>query len=444
MTDDITTQDANTLKQAMSEKHLNGPQRHEAWQHLRNSGLTAALDFVDSCQSPPQLKDPVPYQTWGADQIESASVQQMQNAARLPVAVKGALMPDAHPGYGLPVGGVLATENAVIPYAVGVDIACRMRLTVFDVAPDLLEAEQDMLTDALVQQTRFGVGARFEKGNYSEHAVMDDPAWDATKLLRGLKDKARQQLGSSGGGNHFVEWGIFSLDTADSIPGIDRAGTYLALLSHSGSRGAGYKIAHHYSKLAQELRPLLPKDVRHLAWFEMDSENGQEYWMSMQLAGRYASANHACIHERITRAADLPVLATVENHHNYAWKEEVDGRDVIVHRKGATPAGEGVFGIVPGSMGDPGFVVRGKGNPDALHSAAHGAGRKMGRREAKRKIRKGQQLMYLKERGIELIGGGLDEAPQAYKDIHTVMAAQQDLVDVVGEFQPRIVRMADD
>ena len=349
-----------------------------------------------------------------------------------------------HPGYGLPIGGVLATDNAVIPYAVGVDIACRMRLTVFDVSPDVLKAEHDMLTDVLMQQTRFGVGARFEKGNYSQHPVMDDPAWDATKLLRGLKDKAYQQLGSSGGGNHFVEWGVFQVDAPDSDLGIDRAGTYLALLSHSGSRGPGYQIAHHYSQLARELKPLLPDKVKHLAWFDMDSANGQEYWLSMQLAGRYASANHACIHERITRAADLPMLATVENHHNYAWKEEVDGREVIVHRKGATPAGDGVLGIIPGSMGDPGFVVRGKGNAESLNSAAHGAGRKMGRREAKRKLRKGQQLMYLKERGIELLGGGLDEAPQAYKDIHSVMAAQGDLVDVVGEFQPRIVRMADD
>jgi tRNA-splicing ligase RtcB len=307
-----------------------------------------------------------------------------------------------------------------------------------------MDSDRDLLKEALMQQTRFGAGASFEPDNYSEHPVLDDLAWDETKLLRGLKDKAREQLGSSGGGNHFVEWGIFTIDAPDTDLGIDRVGTYLALLSHSGSRGPGYQIANHYSQLAQELQPNLPKEVKHLAWFDMDSADGQEYWMSMQLAGRYASANHACIHERISRVTDLPVLATVENHHNYAWKEEVDGKETIVHRKGATPAGEGVLGIIPGSMGDPGFVVRGRGSEQSLNSAAHGAGRKMGRREAKRKLRKGQQLMYLKERGIELLGGGLDEAPQAYKDIHTVMNAQRDLVDVVGEFQPRIVRMAND
>ncbi|MEL6307094.1 MAG: RtcB family protein [Chloroflexota bacterium] len=441
----VRSRDARKLQKSLKSHNLTKPQHHKAWEILKRDGIDAALRFVAETDNPPIINDePVPYQIWGREQVDKQSINQMNNAARLPIAVQGALMPDAHLGYGLPIGGVLATDNAVIPYAVGVDIACRMRITIYDVTVDVLKSEHDLLVDSLMQETRFGAGASFSSRDLSEHAVMDDPLWQEDTLLRGLYDKSIEQLGTSGGGNHFVEWGIFELDAPDEALGINRAGRYLALLSHSGSRGMGYALANYYSRLARDLHPNLPDDVKHLAWLDMDSEEGGAYWEAMSLAGRYASANHACIHERITNMTTLPILATVENHHNFAWKEELDGREVIVHRKGATPAGVGVMGIIPGSMGDPGYVVRGKGKEASINSASHGAGRKMSRRQAKKTISKAAQMGYLKERGIELLGGGLDEAPHAYKDIHEVIEAQADLIEVVGEFQPKIVRMAND
>jgi tRNA-splicing ligase RtcB len=351
-------------------------------------------------------------------------------------------MPDAHVGYGLPIGGVLAVEAAVIPYAVGVDIACRMRLSVYPQSPIVLGQKPAQFEKALVGQTRFGMGARWEQGQRPEHPVLDDEDWDATPLLRHLHDAAYAQLGTSGTGNHFVEWGV--LDLTAELEGL-KPGQYLALLSHSGSRAVGFKAAEYYSKLAMDLHPRLDKAVRHLAWLDLDSEAGQEYWLTMQLAGRFASASHAVIHHRVAAAAGLHEAAVVENHHNFAWEEPLpDGRRVIVHRKGATPAGPGVLGVVPGSMGDAGYVVRGRGVGEALNSAAHGAGRQMSRKQALHTITKTERDRYLRERGVTLLGGGLDEAPQAYKRIEAIIAAQADLVDVLGRFTPRIVRMADE
>ncbi len=216
---------------------------------------------------------------------------------------------------------------------------------------------------------------------------------------------------------------------------------YLALLSHSGSRGVGFKIANRYSKIAKERHPRLEGSVADLAWLDLDSEEGEEYWISMQLAGRFASANHAVIHDKISKALGEDVLAKVENHHNYAWVEEVGGREAIVHRKGATPAGRGVMGVIPGSMGDPGYVVRGKGEERSLNSASHGAGRLMSRSAAFKSLSEERWKEYLAERGVTLIGGSLDEAPMAYKDIQAVVGLQGDLVDLVGRFTPKIVRM---
>jgi tRNA-splicing ligase RtcB len=361
---------------------------------------------------------------------------------RLPISVAGALMPDAHVGYGLPIGGVLATDNTVIPYAVGVDVACRMRLSLYEVSPHLMGQKKALFENALWEQTAFGMGSEWKGTKRAEHAVLDDPAWEATKLLQNLKDNAARQLGTSGTGNHFVEWGTFRLH--EPLLGL-QPGEYLALLSHSGSRSVGYKIADRYSKLAMELHPDLDKTARHLAWLSLDSEAGQEYWLSMELAGRFASANHYIIHHRVAKAVGLKEAAVVENHHNFAWKEKLpDGRTVIVHRKGATPASVGVLGVIPGSMGDAGYVVRGRGLSESLESASHGAGRLMSRKAALNSISRSARDEYLKERGVTLLGGGLDESPQAYKPIDSVIAAQHDLVDILGKFTPKIVRMADE
>jgi tRNA-splicing ligase RtcB (3'-phosphate/5'-hydroxy nucleic acid ligase) len=393
--------------------------------------------------SPDELRDaPLPFPIWGKDQIDTEAIKQMENSMRLPVTVTGALMPDAHVGYGLPIGGVLATDNVVIPYAVGVDIACRMRLSIYEVSPILIGQKKGMFQDALWNETAFGMGAKWTGSKRAQHAVLDDEAWYATRQLKTLKDTAMNQLGTSGTGNHFVEWGSFRLH--EPMFGL-KAGEYLALLSHSGSRGVGAKIADRFSKLAMEKHPDIDKSVRHLSWLTLDSEDGQEYWLSMELAGRFASANHYIIHHRVAAAVGLKEVAVVENHHNFAWHEKLpDGRNVIVHRKGATPAGVGVLGIIPGSMGDAGYVVRGRGVRESLESASHGAGRKMSRTAALNSISRSTRDEYLKERGITLLGGGLDESPQAYKPIEDVIAAQHDLVDVIGKFTPRIVRMADE
>jgi tRNA-splicing ligase RtcB len=368
-------------------------------------------------------------------------VQQLKNACKLPVAVSGALMPDAHVGYGLPIGGVLATRDAVIPYAVGVDIACRMKLTVLDLPVDALATDQARLTGALERETRFGIGASFR--SRKQHDVMDAD-WQVTGVTANLKDRAWAQLGTSGSGNHFVEFG--TLTVSDHAAGL-APGQYFALLSHSGSRGAGAQIAQYYSRLARQLHPELPQELAQLAWLDLSSEAGQEYWAAMELMGRYAAANHALIHASIARALGVEAVLDIENHHNFAWRERhrlADGSeaDVIVHRKGATPAGVGVLGIIPGSMGTPGYVVRGKGAAASLNSAAHGAGRRMSRTKAKEMFTWDVTQRFLRERGVTLLSAGLDEVPMAYKDIDAVMAAQSDLVEPLARFDPRLVKMA--
>lgn len=380
-------------------------------------------------------KQPAPWRQWGHD-IDDASVDQMRRACELPISVRGALMPDAHLGYGLPIGGVLATANAVIPYAVGVDIACRMKLSVWDMPPEQLDRSPDRLIRSIEAETRFGIGASFK--DRRRHPVMDED-WSFTTITDRTKDRAWSQLGTSGSGNHFVDIGVLSLEEPEL--GL-AAGRYLALLSHSGSRGVGNAVARHFSELAGELHPDLPRELRHLAWLDLDSEPGRDYWRSMQLMGRYAAANHELIHRHVAARIGAEVISGVENHHNFAWLEEHDGREVVVHRKGATPAGEGVLGVIPGSMATPAFIVRGAGNEDSLRSAAHGAGRRMSRKQAKKRYRWSDVTELLRSRRIRLLSAGLDEIPMAYKDIDEVMAAQEDLVRPVARFQPRLVKMA--
>lgn len=380
-----------------------------------------------------------PWRQWG-EGLEPEAVNQMARACRLPVSVAGALMPDAHVGYGLPIGGVLATDNAVIPYAVGVDIACRMKLTVLDWPLRDLDRRREKLVKAIESETRFGVGARFE--DRRQHEVMDAD-WSVTPVTKQNKDRAWNQLGTSGSGNHFVEFGVFTLE--QEFNGL-APGEYVALLSHSGSRGTGAAVCDRYSKLAMERHPDLPKELKHLAWLPLDSAEGREYWAAMELMGRYAAANHACIHRHIAEHLGVEVLLDVENHHNFAWQERhvIGGveRDVVVHRKGATPAGTGVLGIIPGSMATPGFLVRGRGNAESLQSASHGAGRVMSRTKAIESFAWDKVNRVLKERGVHLLSAGIDEVPMVYKDIHAVMAAQSDLVEVLARFDPRLVKMA--
>jgi tRNA-splicing ligase RtcB len=334
---------------------------------------------------------------------------------------------------------VLATDNAVIPYAVGVDIACRMKLTVFDRKANTIAGQKDRLANIIERETRFGIGCSFKQRR--EHEVMDED-WSLSPVTERLRDKAWNQLGTSGSGNHFVEFGAFNV--SDDSLGI-APGEYLALLTHSGSRGTGAQVCQHYSRIAMNRHAELPKDLKHLSWLSLDEEAGQEYWAAMNLMGHYAAANHALIHKYIARSLGADIILDIENHHNFAWKERhlINGeeREVIVHRKGATPAGVGVLGVIPGSMASPGFVVRGKGQSESLASASHGAGRVMSRSKALQSFTWSAVKKLLAEREVTLLSAGLDEVPGVYKDIDAVMAAQTDLVDVLGRFDPKLVKM---
>lgn len=404
--------------------------------------ITAGIGQEKADDTIPLLNDSLPFQTYGAAQIEEGAMKQMQTAMRLPVAVKGALMPDAHQGYGLPIGGVLATRDAIIPYGVGVDIGCRMALSIFDLPATKLETDLFALKNIILHHTAFGAGNGFKGQDKTDHPVLDHALFQEINFIKQLKDKAWEQLGSSGGGNHFVEFGVISFEENDAELGINK-GSYLALLTHSGSRGLGATIANKYTQIAKE-KCKLPYEARQLAYLDMHSEAGMEYWLAMHLAGDYAAACHATIHQKIAKALGTEPMALIENHHNFAWKEMHDGEALIVHRKGATPAGKDVMGIIPGSMATPGFLVRGKGDAAAIHSASHGAGRQMSRTFAHKNIDSKDWHSMLNDAGITLLGAGKDEAPMAYKDIHTVMQAQEDLVTIVATFQPKIVRMADD
>ena len=385
-----------------------------------------------------KIKDePKKYSVYGKQFIDTNTIHQMDLAMRLPIVEKGALMPDAHVGYGLPIGGVIATKNEIIPYGIGLDIGCRMALTIFDSSMDFAKRNGFLLKRTLKEETHFGIGRVRE--NAADHEVLESPVFKQTDLLKQLHGKAINQIGTSGSGNHFVEFGevILEDDNNLGIPG----GSYLGLLSHSGSRGFGATIAQYYTKVAMDVCRL-PKGTQHLAWLDMNKAEGIEYWIAMNLAGDYAKANHDVIHQKIAKAIGLKPLIKVENHHNFAWKEkQLDSTELIVHRKGATPASQGQFGIIPGSMSAPGYIVSGKGIDGALNSASHGAGRKMSRTKAKNSLTNSEIKKHLKQKGVTLIGGGVDEAPMAYKNIEKVMAGQTELVKIEGQFIPKIVRM---
>lgn len=379
------------------------------------------------------------YKIYGKDLIDGAAIQQMDSAIRLPVSVMGALMADAHSGYGLPIGGVLATQNAVIPYGVGMDIGCRMCMSIYNLREDYLDKNISRFKEILIENTRFG---KSEFNDIREHKILERNEFKEISFLKSLKDKAFGQLGTSGGGNHFVDVGLLHVGIHQEAKLNIPAGIYVSVLSHSGSRGMGAEIARYYTNIAKKKREL-GKGAANLAWLELDEEEGIEYWMAMNLAGDYASANHHIIHEKIATALDQKPLKMIENHHNFAWKEKIaNGTELIVHRKGATPASRGSIGIIPGSMATPAYVVIGKGSEESLNSASHGAGRLMSRAQAKSSFSGKQLHNILSKKGIHLIGGSLDESPLAYKNIDQVMEMQKDLVEVAGVFQPRIVRMS--
>ncbi len=340
-------------------------------------------------------------------------------------AVRLALMADHHLGYSVPIGGVVAYDNQIAPAAVGYDIACGNKAVELDIYDGDL-GELGLIMDDIFRDLAFGVG---KSNQYRvEHELFDDdPAW-GIPIVKELKQKAEAQLGTIGSGNHYVD--IFSSrDTGRIWVGV-----------HFGSRGFGWKIAQFFMKEAGERR-----GVSKPALLDLDSETGQEYFAAMKLAGRYAYAGRDWVCDYVADLIGAPILQEVHNHHNFAWVEDVDGKDLVVIRKGATPARPGQKGFVGASMGEDSVILEGVESEEsrlALYSTVHGAGRKMSRTRAKKEISKDAWKAWIDGAGVRLRGGGLDEAPQAYKRLSDVLQFHSNTIRVLETLQPLGVAMA--
>ncbi len=364
-----------------------------------------------------QFVDGIP--VWG-DLTDAGALRQIKNCAR--TADAAALMADHHLGYAVPIGGVVAYEDKISPSGVGYDIACGNKAVLLDLPASEVRAKIKTIMDDIWTHLSFGIG---RKNNVRvDHELFDDPAW-SIRAIAPLKSMASAQLGTIGSGNHYVD--LFEDEQGRSWIGV-----------HFGSRGFGHKTATYFleaggAKDGMEVDPLV-LDAR--------SSLGADYLACMTLAGRYAYAGRDWVCNEVARLLGANILEEVHNHHNFAWRERHGEHDVIVHRKGATPADKGVLGIIPGSMATPAYLVEGLGNEQSLRSASHGAGRRLSRSAAVKQFTWPQVKRLLTERGVTLLSAGLDEAPWVYKDIDEVMAAQQDLVRILAKFTPRIVKMS--
>ncbi|MEO5842679.1 MAG: RtcB family protein [Acidimicrobiales bacterium] len=363
---------------------------------------------------------------WGSDLIEPATLVQAERTARLPVVEGVRLMPDAHIGKGATVGSVVATRNAIIPAAVGVDIGCGMAALRTDIVADQLPDSLDALLPRVAKAVPAGVGVAKRGENAEGGRWMGDHGGRFSRALESaLQAKAIQQMGSLGSGNHFLE---VDVDEDDRV----------WLVLHSGSRGIGNILGSEHiktaSQLAKEAHIIL--EDRDLAWLDEGTDTFAMYVNDMLLCQDYARVNRAVMLDSAFGAfrewlgRDVVATDRINCHHNFAQREEHDGHQVWVTRKGAIQATEGQLGIIPGSMGDKTYIISGRGNADSYHSCAHGAGRQRSRGQAKRELntrdltRRMRGITWMADRANAL----LDEHPSAYKDIDRVMAAQRDLV----------------
>jgi tRNA-splicing ligase RtcB len=388
----------------------------------------------------------IPIKSW-CENVEEGAIEQASNLANLPFAFHHvALMPDCHSGYGMPIGGVLATNGVVIPNAVGVDIGCGMGFFETNVLAEEVATHPDNILQKFVGKIKRFVPVGFNHHREPQQwaGFMDAPN---TPPVRQELDSAQFQLGTLGGGNHFIE-----LQESDDGK--------LCLMVHSGSRNFGYKIANYYNKLAQKLCALWYSDIPKfkgddgLAFLPMETQEGKDYMKSMEFALAFARENRkrmmtVAMHElthiiKQAMGVDVDVKKTVNIHHNFAAWEHHFGKNVIVHRKGATQAKKDQFGIIPGSMGTSSYIVRGLGSKDSFESCSHGAGRVMARGQANRTltIDDVNEVMgdIVFEIGKDRKGRpDLSEAPQAYKDIDEVIESEKDLVEVVIKLRPLAV-----
>jgi len=382
----------------------------------------------------------LPIRLWLHD-IETGAMQQAKNLANLPFAHSHiAIMPDAHEGYGMPIGGVLATKDHIIPNAVGVDIGCGMTAT----RTSLREMDTGRLKSIMSSiRAIIPLGFNHHKHRQDESCMPELPverkeAREKMPVVAREYDNALYQIGTLGGGNHFIEIQQ------------DKDG-FIWLMIHSGSRNIGKQVADHYNKLAsrlnEEWNTRVPRSWQ-LAYLPVDQEEGQKYIREMQYCVDFAYANRQMMMSRIMDVVngmyhgDVSFEPAVNIAHNFASEEVHHGQRVWVHRKGATQARKGQTGIIPGSQGTQSYIVRGLGNPDSFESCSHGAGRVMGRKEAIRRLDLKEVIQRLDKKNIiHSIRSqrDLDEAPDAYKDIATVMQNQSDLVEVMVELNPLAV-----
>jgi len=388
----------------------------------------------------------VPIKLW-LSEVEDGALEQLYNLAELPFAFHHvAAMPDCHQGYGMPIGGVLATKGYIIPNAVGMDIGCGM----IALKTSLLAGSLDQhVLKKIMADIRKLIPVGFNHNKHSQEEYMPDWSWDDTlKVITKEYTSATKQLGTLGGGNHFIE----------IQQGNDG---YIWIMIHSGSRNLGSKVATYYNKIAVELNEkwfsTVPKNWQ-LAFLPFNDAIGQMYFEEMNICCDFALANRRLMMERVKEAItnhvdvsfdldNLPLLPgasypSINIHHNYAALENHFGQNVLVHRKGATKAYEGEYGIIPGSQGTSSYIVRGKGNVDSFKSCSHGAGRLMSRTKAKEKLNLNDEIKKLDDQGI--VHGirnkkDLDEASGAYKDIDEVMEHQKNLVDIIVKLKPLCV-----
>ena len=372
----------------------------------------------------------IPIKMWLND-IEDKALEQSTNLAKLPFSFHHiAIMPDAHPGYGMPIGGVMATEGVVVPNAVGVDIGCGMCA----VRTSLQKYDSVSLKQVMgIIRERIPVGFNHHKDKQEWTRFSDAPD---IQIVKQEIQAAHHQLGSLGGGNHFMEIQL----------GNDG---YVWLMLHSGSRNFGLKIANQYHekalKLCERWYSNLPD--KELAFLPVETQEAKEYLEAMNYALAFALESRTRMMTEMMNAmrtvfGNLQFGEPINVHHNYARYENHFGRNVIVHRKGATSARDREYGIIPGSQGTSSCIVIGKGNTDSFQSCSHGAGRKMGRKQAQRELVLADEIKRLNDAGV--IHGirnekDLDEAAGAYKDINTVMENQSDLVEVRVMLKPLAV-----
>ncbi len=389
----------------------------------------------------------VPLKSWCED-VETEAMKQAEDLVRHPSVFRHvALMPDCHPGYGMPIGGVIACESDIIPNAVGVDIGCGMGAVRTSLGAG--EADRPHLREAVTKIRELipcGEGRshrRDQSWEHMDHRMEDfrDRGWYSGHV----KDLAGKNLGTLGGGNHFIE-----------IQGGDDGRVWLMI--HSGSRHLGNIIAKHYHTLALALatRKNIALPAKDLAFLPVDSPQGKDYIRDMNFALAYARENRRQIMDRFMTAVtrvfgNVDFEEPVNIHHNYAVLERHFGRDVWVHRKGATSARTGETGIIPGSMGTPSYIVKGLGNPESFLSCSHGAGRVMGRKEASRSLSPAECDRAMGDvvfdrwskarRGKGKSRGEFDlgEAPQAYKDIESVIESELDLIQPIVKLRPLAV-----